>query len=253
MGLSFRKSLADGAEIALWHITESEDELIGILSGRPAGGGDPCAEPNGPPSEEIAEIRAVGSATLRRQKFAALALIRILCGGGCRLGHRSDGSPYLYIYGDAGKRETAALPEISISHTADYAAILVSPAARPGIDMEFVGRDFSSVGRRALSAREISWLNGDAPQGDAEPRDVQTDKPRTEPGNLRLGIIWCAKEAVYKVIGREVLDFASTITVLPFTPGAEGSLIAEFGSGSLALSYAVRDSLILVWTDGLHI
>ncbi len=229
MGLALRRTLPGGAEIALWHITESEDELLDAVSARMD-------------AEEENYVRSVRNRALRKERLSVIALIDALSPGECHLRHLGDGKPLL----------TGGAAHISITHTTDYAAVLLSPRHEAGVDIEAAGRDFRAVERKAMSEAEISWLPDPEDRLPESPADGGRDGGRGL-RNLQCGIVWCAKEAVYKTVGRKVYDYASTIEIRPFSPAEAGSLTAGIRTADgermeMGLRYSVVFGHILVWT-----
>ena len=134
MALHFRKKLDNKAEIAVWHVTESEDELLGLTS---------------VPNDELEEISLFRSESQRRQKLAVRALLNEVFEEKMYLNHHDNGKPYL---------ENCAT-NISITHTDKYVAIIIHDDEEVGIDIESLDRDFSAVEKKALSEDEIDDLN----------------------------------------------------------------------------------------------
>ena len=60
MGLYLRKTLENKAEISVWKITETEDELLKLSS---------------VPTDEMEEISLIRSENLRKQRLAVRALL----------------------------------------------------------------------------------------------------------------------------------------------------------------------------------
>ena len=137
MALYFKKELDNGAEIAVWQITETEDELKALSS---------------VPSAEMEEISLFGSESQRKQKLAVRALINELFDEKMYLDHHDNGKPYL---------ENCAT-NISITHTEKYVAVIIHDEDDLGIDIESLDRDFSAVEQRALSEDEIEDLDDDS-------------------------------------------------------------------------------------------
>ena len=137
MALYFKKQLDNGAEIAVWQITETEDELKALSS---------------VPSDEMEEISLFGSESQRKQKLAVRALINELFDEKMYLDHHDNGKPYL---------ENCAT-NISITHTEKYVAVIIHDEDDLGIDIESLDRDFSAVEQRALSEDEIEDLDDDS-------------------------------------------------------------------------------------------
>ena len=137
MALYFKKELDNGAEIAVWQITETEDELKALSS---------------VPSDEMEEISLFGSESQRKQKLAVRALINELFDEKMYLDHHDNGKPYL---------ENCAT-NISITHTEKYVAVIIHDEDDLGIYIESLDRDFSAVEQRALSEDEIEDLDDDS-------------------------------------------------------------------------------------------
>ena len=80
MGLYLRKTLENKAEIAVWQITETEEQLKELSS---------------TPNDEMEEISFIRSESLRRQKLAVRALLNELFEEKVYLGHHDNGKPFL--------------------------------------------------------------------------------------------------------------------------------------------------------------
>ena len=63
MGLYLRKKLDKGGEISVWEVTESEEELLNIIS---------------VPNEELEELLLIRSSSRRREKLAVRALLNTI-------------------------------------------------------------------------------------------------------------------------------------------------------------------------------
>jgi phosphopantetheine--protein transferase-like protein len=133
MALYLRKKLDNKAEIAVWQVTETEEELLSITS---------------VPTDELEEISLFRSENQRKQKLAVRALINELFEEKMYLNHHDNGKPYL---------ENCAT-NISITHTDNYVAIITHEEEEVGIDIESLERDFSAVEKKALSEDEIDDL-----------------------------------------------------------------------------------------------
>jgi phosphopantetheine--protein transferase-like protein len=133
MSLYLRKKLDNKAEIAVWQVTETEEELLSITS---------------VPTDELEEISLFRSENQRKQKLAVRALINELFEEKMYLNHHDNGKPYL---------ENCAT-NISITHTDNYVAIITHEEEEVGIDIESLERDFPAVEKKALSEDEIDDL-----------------------------------------------------------------------------------------------
>ena len=133
MGLYLKKKLDNEAEIAVWQITETEEEL---------------KELSATPSDEMEEISFIRSESLRKQRLAVRALLNTLFDEKVYLSHHDNGKPYL---------ENNPV-NISITHTEKYVAVILHEEENVGIDIESLDRDFSAVEKKALSEDEIADL-----------------------------------------------------------------------------------------------
>ena len=136
MALYLKKELENEATIAVWKITETEQELIELSS---------------TPSDEMEEISYISSEALRKQRLAVRALLNELFEDKVYLSHHENGKPYL---------ENMAT-NISITHTNEYVAVILHEEEEVGIDIACQDRDFSAVEKKALSEDEIDDLDED--------------------------------------------------------------------------------------------
>lgn len=81
---------------------------------------------------------------------------------------------------------------ISISHSADIAAIIYNPDHSVGIDIEKISPRIQRIAKRAFSDEEIAVANGDLE---------------------KLTILWNCKECVFKLANDEGIDFREMIEV----------------------------------------
>ena len=206
-----RKKLENKAGIAVWQVTETEEELMNLVS---------------VPNDELEEISLFRSESQRRQKLAVRALINEMFEEKMYLNHHDNGKPYL----------ENCMTNISITHTEKYVAIIIHDEEEVGIDVESLDRDFSAVEKKALSEDEIDDLDD-------------------EKKNEQLAIYWCAKEAIYKRMSQNRVDFAEQIEVEKFNLRKEGELEATFihkdeYEEDFELEYLIFDRHVLVWLVG---
>ena len=197
MGLYLRKDLKGGGTIAVWEITETEKELLDIL-----------AKDEEDRDEELEEISLYKSEQARRERLSVLALVQTLFEEPVHIGHHENGAPY--IENDSTR--------ISITHTNRFSAVIIHPSEEVGIDIESIKRDFTAVEKRALSEEERDDL-----------LDKDEDDPeKMEERNTQLAIYWCAKEALYKRMGRNNVDFSEDMEVDRFSVKDEGEIDVTF-------------------------
>ena len=136
MALYLKKTLENEAEIAVWKIEETEEELKSL-----------CSVPN----DDMEEISWIKSESLRKQRLAVRALLDEMFDEKVYLSHHDTGKPFL----------ENMVTNISITHTDRYVAIILHDSEDVGIDIESLDRDFSAVELKALSEDEIEDLDDD--------------------------------------------------------------------------------------------
>ena len=235
MGIYLKKELKNGAVIAVWDISESEKELLEIIS-----------KDEEDREEELEEISLYKSEQHRREKLAVIALVQSLFEEPVHIGHHENGSPY--IENDS--------THISITHTDKFAAVIIHPTEDVGIDVESVKRDFTAVEKRALNDEERDDLI-----------EKDDDPEKMEERNTHLAIYWCAKEALYKRMGRHNVDFSEDMEVEHFNVREEGEIDVVFKypksehivdedgeeqneEEEFTMQYEVFENHVLVWMVG---
>tara|TARA_Y100000996_G_scaffold154208_1_gene118763 strand:+ start:28 stop:651 length:624 start_codon:yes stop_codon:yes gene_type:complete len=86
---------------------------------------------------------------------------------------------------------------ISISHSENIAAILISDKRRIGIDIERINKKVHLIKSKFLNQKEINYLTGD---GETK----------------RLTKAWTAKEAIYKAVRKPGIIFSENISLEEF-------------------------------------
>lgn len=123
----------DGGGIAIWHITESSDELRALLATDVYDAG-------------LAEKRHEAR---RAEWLAVRLLVKELFGEECVVDYHPTGKPYL-------KGSSA---HISISHTKGYAALAYHCNGPIGVDIEYKSARVEQVASRFTSEEEAAYIN----------------------------------------------------------------------------------------------
>jgi phosphopantetheinyl transferase len=126
------------ATLALWKITEEEEELLSMADLSP---------------EDFLIFNAFKASQRRKEWLAVRALLRNMMKNAPRICYYPDGRPFLEDQGQ----------NISISHTKGYAAILLNDQEIPGLDIELETRSAEKVATRILNPEELeaSLENGE--------------------------------------------------------------------------------------------
>jgi 4'-phosphopantetheinyl transferase len=87
---------------------------------------------------------------------------------------------------------------LSISHSHQYAAAILSKTSKVGIDIQLIVPQMQKVAKRVFSSTELSFASSE--------NELEM-----------LHILWGIKEAVYKAFGLGGIDFKNQIGVHPFS------------------------------------
>ncbi len=92
---------------------------------------------------------------------------------------------------------------ISVTHTGNYAAAIISKTSSVGIDIEKITPRILKVKHKFLNENELRF----------------SEKDNTLE---RLYIYWCSKEAMYKLCGKKEIDFRKNLFIEKFTVSEKG-------------------------------
>ena len=181
MPLTFSETLSNSTQIRLWTLTETEADLLEGLT-----------------------LSDLAKTNLNRRKSELhrkhyLAIRQLLLGLGI--------APFIHQYNAFGAPYLTDGRYVSITHTKDLAAVVLSPSP-VGIDVEYYQEKIKKIAPRFLHAEEAS-------------RTHQQDQVDY------LTQIWTAKEALYKVFGQNGVHFSQQLLIHPFAilePKGKGSV-----------------------------
>ncbi|HEX3387370.1 MAG TPA: 4'-phosphopantetheinyl transferase superfamily protein, partial [Mucilaginibacter sp.] len=121
-----------------------------------------------------------------------------------------------------GKPYLVKLPyHISLSHSFDYAAVMMSRSGPVGIDIEQIREKVERIAYKFLKPDELAFIS------EADPVK-------------HLYAAWCAKEAVYKCFGQKEVSFADNISLKPFNFVLPGTVNAHLDKGDVHKEYQVH-------------
>ena len=147
----------------------------------------------------LEEARQRFKAAGRRIEWLAVRRLMHQLGIASPIAYLPSGKPYL----KDDKRH------ITISHTRGYAAVAISETKPIGLDIEQRTDKVYRVQHKFLSPEEKSLLP-------SEKKNVEA-----------LLIIWTAKEAMFKLVDKEGIDFAEHFHLDPFTVAPAGECTAR--------------------------
>ncbi|HPJ82602.1 MAG: 4'-phosphopantetheinyl transferase superfamily protein [Bacteroidales bacterium] len=134
MGLYYQEQFKNGAQIVVWEITETEEQLQEI-----------CTLPN----EEQEELSYITNPQRRLERLAVRAILHHIFQEKVYLGYHENGRPFLQN----------SIVELSIAHTRRFACVLTHPENSVGIDIESLGRNFNAVEKKAVRESEKEFLS----------------------------------------------------------------------------------------------
>ncbi len=197
MSLVYHKELDPGTSFSIWKIEESAEELLAQLQLK---------------HHEISYLATLINGKRNLHWLSTRVLLRRMMNTDeyidCRVD--SSGKPYL-----------ANFPHyISLSHSFDYAAVMVSKTKAVGIDIELIKDKIERIAHKFMSHQELNFISED----------------RIE----QLYVCWCAKEAIYKLHGKKNISFLDHIRLEPFTYSQGGALQASLETGNQTNRYTVN-------------
>jgi phosphopantetheinyl transferase len=198
MAIAFSMQVDDDTEFALWKIEEEADDLYSHL--------------------QLNDTEKAYVESLRHNKrhlhwLGTRVLLRTMLHTDEYIDCQVDehGKPYL-----------VNMPyHISLSHSFEYAAVMLSKSKPVGIDIEMISPKVERISHKFLRKEELAFID---PEHKIE----------------HLYACWCAKEAVYKCNGRKVISFLDHILLEPFTTHDAGAIQAGIVKGDFNKSFNVH-------------
>jgi 4'-phosphopantetheinyl transferase len=197
MAIAYRKQVDSDTEFALWRIEEKAEELYNQLQ---------------LDEHEKAYVEKLSHGKRHLHWLGTRVLLRKML----------ETSEYIDCKVDAhGKPYLVSLPyHISLSHSFDYAAVMISRARPVGIDIEQIKEKVERIALKFMRPEELAFIS---------------DTNKID----QLYACWCAKEAVYKCHGQKEVSFADNISLEPFNFVKEGKVKAHLKKGAVNLHYQV--------------
>ncbi len=173
--------------------------------------------------EHLTAIGKMGAEKRQKEYLVSRVLLNTVLNDDKTIAYHPNGAPYI----------TDHSYNISIAHTGQYVTILLHPTAKVGIDIERISDKVVRVKSKFLAEAEMAMLDPDN-------------------NKTQLALLWAAKEALYKIVGVETVDFVGGLKVEAFKPYLEGEMQAEEcvtpAHQHYQLDYRVFPEFVLVWT-----
>lgn len=185
MGLVYLRELDNSTRFAIWRIEEDAEYLVSRLQLDER-------------EEAVLESFNKGKRTLHW--LATRVLLRYML----------DTPNYIECVSDKnGKPYLVNFPQrISLTHSFEYAAVMISDHSEVGIDLELIKPKILRIADKFMKPTELVFMQ----ELDEEQR------------MLHLYACWCAKEAVYKLQGDRGVSFKDNMTIEPFVFQDQGVL-----------------------------
>ncbi|NQX42181.1 4'-phosphopantetheinyl transferase superfamily protein [Pedobacter steynii] len=199
MPVVFNKNIDENTILAVWKIEETEEQLLSGLQLK---------------QHELDFISSLNNGKRLLHWLSTRVLLRTMLNTSEYIDCQMDehGKPFLPNLDY----------HISLSHSYDYAAVIIGKDRKVGVDIELIKHKIKSIKHKFLSDIELAQKQiGDNING--------------------LYVCWCAKEAIYKWNGRKGLEFKQDMHIKPFKLKTEGSLTALVdlpeGTRELSVNY----------------
>lgn len=198
MALAYHREIDRDTSFAIWKIEESADELLAQLQLK---------------EHELSYLDTLNNGKRNMHWLSTRVLLRRMMDTDnyidCKVD--SSGKPYLSNFPH----------HISLSHSYDYAAVMVSKSKAVGIDIELVKDKIERIAHKFMSKEELDFIQ---------------DKDRID----QLYVTWCAKEAIYKLHGKKNISFLEHIKLEPFEYEGSGSFDAVLHTGTRQRNFKVH-------------
>lgn len=195
--------------LGVWHISETKEEFLQLFP---------------PWLRELStqQTASFNSEARIKEWHATRYLLFLLSKSSQSVVYTPEGQPY--ISDNSWK--------ISLSHTKDYAAVLIHKSLAVGIDIETISPRVNRLADKFISSDE--FIN------------------EAQPTIHRL-LHWSAKETLFKLLVENPHRFKEDLIVEPFTPQLSGMMKVQFRNGNNAaastydIAYEVHDDYVLTW------
>lgn len=207
MGVIVREHFNEDVEFGVWEITEDYDTLRSSLK----------LDEN-----DINTVESFKNHQRKLEWLSVRVLLKNMLGKDSKIVYGPERKPYLYNN----------LFNISISHSKNLTAILMSKKKRVGLDLEFMSSKILKIADKFLRPEELEHVNKDQEL-------------------YHLYLHWCAKEALYKICDKVDINFVTNLNIDPFTPKEKGLIVGTVNNSYMnekfTLNYFTLKNYSIVW------
>jgi len=207
VGVFLKTEILPDCHLGVWEITEDFDSLYKMVSLA---------------TVEKTKLDSFKNISRKVEWLSVRALVKNMLGKDTRILYNAENKPF--VRGNTHN--------ISISHSNNLTAVLISSDKRVGIDLEYMSGKISKVADKFINNKESI-----------------TSDPELK--KLHLYLHWCAKEAMYKICDKQDINFREGLTIFPFNPDEQGFMNGQVINGNgqedFELEYLQHDNYALVW------
>lgn len=207
MPVIYNQIVYNDCELGIWEITESMKEMYSKVHFFP---------------EEKKRFDGFKSTNRQLEWLSVRRLLREMRGEPTQITYNDQRKPFI-ASGDMN---------ISITHSQDLTAIMLSKNKKIGLDLEFMSHNIGKVAHKFLNEDEFIVED--------------EDKKR-----FHMYIHWCAKEALYKLCDKQDINFKKNITIEPFEPDECGEIYGwvdnKFWHDKFLMRYFTVKNHVLVY------
>ena len=207
MAIIMNEHFECGCQLAVWKITEDLKNMSSRISLT---------------LEELETLDRFSFEPRKLEWLSVRVLLNEMTGKELTITYNGNRKPFLI-----GNRYS-----ISISHSRDLTAILLSQEKKVGIDLEYMSHRIGSIAHKFINERDV----------------ITSDE---EQRKYHLYIHWCAKEALYKICDKQDINFKDNLTIEPFEPMERGVLLGRvhnrLRNEPFSMNYFSLGNYVVVW------
>ncbi len=205
-----KEEIGKNGLLGIWHIGESKEEFSLLF-------------PSWLRQLSVEETASFSSEARIKEWYATRYLLFLLTESRQNIVYSREGKPYL----------TDNSWQISLSHTKDYAAVLIHKSFPVGIDIETISPRVNLLADKFISTEEF----------------VDNTK-----ATIHRLLHWSAKETLFKLLDENPTRFKEELIIQPFAPKTNGTMKIEFRKPDFAkpliydIAYEVHNDYVLTWS-----
>ena len=208
MGCIIKYQINESSVLGVWRIEEDFNALLQKVN---------------LDAEEKKRFKRFRSVARRFEFLSVRALLSELIGDSTNIVYNKNNKPFL--------KDGSMF--ISISHSHQLTAIMLSVNEKVGIDLEYMRSNIAAIAFKFLNVKE----------------KITKD---TTKRLFHFYLHWCSKEALYKICDKEGISIRKNITIEPFTVHDSGeitgSVHTDIINEDFRLQYVKYDNYAIVWT-----